>query len=246
VTPPAPTSERLALAGLEPFAFGGRRAIFVHPEDPSTCVKAPRTDEDRYGKKDRRKLLPAVLRREYDNNADEARVLARLQKRLGPDFSAHFPEPRGWADTDMGPALLAELIRDHDGPISTTLREAVVTGADFGRITDAWNDLAAFLTRHKLVTRALLEHNIVAQKLASGAYRLVLVDGLGDRAAIPVAALIPGHARAKIRKRLDYCWGRVVALSNGAGAQRDWDTSRWGQGFLRHRGEPDPAPTAKY
>jgi hypothetical protein len=230
----------LRLADQRPFATGGRRLCFVHPGDPSKCVKVLRTDDERFVKTGRT-LVPAFLRREYDNNEDERRALSRLWRRLGEREYRHLPRCYGYEATDLGRGLVLDLVRDADGRISRSVREALAAGATLEEIRPAYDEMAAHFVKHAVETRAILEHNLSAQRLADGRYRLVLIDGFGDPAWIPVRSLVPALRRATARKRAERGWERIEGIAREIERGAEWDTSRWGQGFLHHRGEYDAA-----
>lgn len=225
----------LRLSDRRPFAVGGRRLCFVDPRDPSRCVKVNRTDDRRVGRTQPGMLLPASRRRAYDNNADERRVLGALMRRLGPERYDHMPRVHGDVETDLGRGLVLDLVRDRDGAISRSLRELICAGADPADFDETIDELGAYLLANRIPTRTLLEHNIVAQDLG-GAWRLHIIDGVGDRAWIPLAQWIPPLARAKTRARLDAFRARLRQIAQLGKPREAWDTSRWGQGFLDHRG----------
>jgi hypothetical protein len=155
-----------------------------------------------------RSFIPKRLRRQYDNNAHEFQVLTALFARLGPVATRCLPQCYGWTETDLGRGLVLDLIRDHDGNTSRSLRQLVSTGTALANFRPAFDELGAFLIQHKVVTRALLNHNIVAQRLADGGWRLFLMDGWGDPSWLPLGRWIPGVAEARIRRKVTVAWAR--------------------------------------
>lgn len=231
----AGATQPLALAGREPFAIGGRRWCFVDPRDPARCVKVNRTDDLRFGRTQRGLLLPARWRRAYDNNRDEDRALRRVMRRAGAEASEHVPRVYGWVATDLGRGLVMDLIRDNGGAIARTLREHICAGATPDEFAGAVDELGAWLLRHRVLTRDLLDHNIVAQRRAAG-WRLFIIDGVGDKAWLPLAAWVAPIGRAKVRRRLEGLRRRLDDLARSPTPRDQWDTARWSQGFLEHRG----------
>lgn len=228
----------LRLAGLTPFGVGGRRLCFVHPGDLHKCVKVPRQDDRRTIRMNRRTLIPARFRRFYDNNANEMRALNHLFRKIGPGAARHLPRSYGMFPTDLGPGLVLDLVRDADGRISRSLRELLSTGFAVDEFREAFDELGEFLLTHHVLTRALLDHNIVAEHRADGRWRLYLIDGLGDRAWLPIAEWIRSLGQAKVRRRLNEAWRRFEKLWRQGGVPRQLiESSSWGQGFLNHRGE---------
>lgn len=233
----------ITLRGAEPFAVGGRRLCFVHPGNPALCVKVNRTDDDRFGRLDKPgRLVPARFRRSIDDNQHERTILSALQRRLRDRF-AHLPRCHGAVDTDLGPGIVLDLIRDADGRIARTVRNLACDGIPLASLRTAFDDFGEFLLRENIVTRALLDHNIVARHEPDGAWTLFLIDGYGDPAFIPVASLVRPVGARRIRRRLDDAWQRFEQLERSNPTRDAWDDSRWSQGFLNHRGDtPDAKP----
>lgn len=233
----ASLSPPLQLQGLTPFGVGGRRLCFAYPGDPSRCVKVSRQDERRTIRMNRKTLIPARFRRLYDNNADELQQLTRLFQRIGPQANQHLPQCYGMFPTDLGPGLVLDLVRDADGRISRSLRELLSTGFVPETFRPAFDELGDFLREHAVLTRSLLDHNLVAQQRSDGQWRLYLIDGYGDRAWLPLASWSRSLARAKVQRRLSEAWGRFEKLWRQGGVPKQLiETSSWGQGFLNHRG----------
>lgn len=216
--------------------MGGRRLCFVHPQDPGKCVKVARQDAQRTIRT-RRNLIPQQWRREYDNNAHERKILTELFRRVGPEAAECLPRCYGMTETDLGPGLVLDLMRDHDGGIARSIRELITTGLDLAQLRPAFDEFGRLFLQHRIVTRQLLDHNIVARHKADGGWQLYLIDGLGDPAWLPVTQWIPALAKARIQKNLTAAWARFEQFAASGGvtdAMRR--NSTWGQGMLNHRG----------
>ena len=207
----------LTLSSQQPFATGGRRVCYVHPDRPDRCVKVLRQDRPTSARLSNNSWVPARWRRAYDNNADEQGTLEALQRRLGCEVTArHLPVCHGICETDLGPGLELDLIRDFDGgeagevgPIARDLRYYARSSAPVGQFRPAFDEFGAWLLEHRVLTRMLHDHNLVAQKQADGGWRLVLIDGIGDRAWIPVRRWIKTAARRSVQQRLLTGWSRI-------------------------------------
>jgi PhoP regulatory network protein YrbL len=235
-TPHVTHDAPLKLKVLEPFAVGGRRLCFVHPHEPNRCVKVLRTDERRTVRH-KKTIIPAHWRREYDNNAHEKRILEHLERRIGPGMARHLPRSYGMAATDMGPGLVLDLVRDYDGGISRSIRELITTGYDLAKLRPSFESFGRFLSENLVLTRSLLDHNLVVKMHADGPGPIFLIDGLGDPAWLPLSTWIPALGRAKIARRIDEAWSRFEGFAARGGVSEELRrTSSWDQGFLRHRG----------
>lgn len=227
---------RLELSGLEPFGVGGRRLCFRHPLDRSRCIKVLRQDEQRTVRIKKRRVVPARLRRVYDNNRHEQQVLDDLYRRIGPAMAEHLPLCYGMVQTDLGPGLELDLICDADGKISQSIRELITLGTDLETLRPSWDALGRFLLKYRVLSRNLLDHNIVARKRADGTFTLFVIDGLGDPAWFPFARWVPALAARKIEKRIREAWPRFERFAQQGGVTREMlEKSTWGQGLLTHR-----------
>ena len=224
----------IRLRGTEPFATGGRRWCYEHPGDPGRCIKVLRTDEGRYIKTGRT-VVPSWMRREYDNNEDERRSLVALQRRLGEDYR-HLPACDGYVETDLGRGLVLGLVRDADGRIARSVREALRDGVPLSELRPAYDEMAAYFVSRGVLTRAILDHNLTAEDLGGGSWRVTLIDGFGDRAWVPLRGLIPALRKKTARERTARGWARIEEMAEKIASGAAFDRSRWGQGILDHRG----------
>lgn len=226
----------IRLKETEPFGVGGRRLCYTHPNDPSRCVKVLRTDEDRAIRLKRFSLIPAWARRVYDNNTHEKIELDKIEKRVGASMSKHFPQCHGVVQTDLGPGLELDLVRDHDGKISLSLRELLSKGHRLGSFREAYDKFGEFLYEHVILTRNLLDHNLVVQDHGNGTWTIKLIDGMGDPAWLPLARWSRFLGRRKVRRRLAVGWAKLQHFAAQGGiTEEKVNNSTWGQGFLKHR-----------
>lgn len=228
--------EPLILKGSRPFGVGGRRLCFVHPGNSQLCVKVARSDVDLTARGGQ-SIIPKQWRRVYDNNTHEQAVLNSLFARLGDVARQFVPQCYGMVKTDLGDGLVLDLIRDADGGISRSIRELVGRGMALESLRPAFEEFGQALLKYHVVTRKLLDHNIVVQQRADGHQQLFLIDGLGDPAWIPLTRWIHAVAEMRIKKNLHAAWLRFEALAASGGVSEALrQNSNWGQGFLDHRG----------
>jgi PhoP regulatory network protein YrbL len=186
----------LLLSRLAPFAQGGNRLCFVHPDDPLRCVKVRRPDFPLAALR-KKKKFPKNLKplSSFDDNLEEHRVMRMLDKHVGPALYQHLSHCYGFEETDLGRGLASELIRDASGRISYSLKQYLWEFGPTDSFEKALGEFCAFWTRHAIPSRDLLLHNIVAQRDANGEVsRLVVIDGLGSPGFWPYRWL-PGSAR---------------------------------------------------
>lgn len=202
----------LNLDGVEPFGVGGRRLCFVHPEDETKCIKVLRSDDERVIRS-QKSLIPVKWRRIYDNNAHEQKELARIYSQAGAAMAAHFPMVHGEVDTTLGKGLVLDLMRDEDGAIARDVRVLLQAGFPLDELRSVFNQFGNFLLQYRILTRNLLDHNLVVTMGKQGPKRMYMIDGMGDPAWVPIARWIPMLGRRKIEKRLATAWQRFENYS---------------------------------
>lgn len=196
----------LKLSNRAPFARGGNRLCFVHPERPDRCIKVRRPD---FTLRDlrRKKGFPKNLRplSSFDDNLEEHHVMAMLDRRVGPDLYQHLSYCYGFEETDLGRGLTSDLIRDASGRISFSLKQYLWEFGATGSFEKALSELCAFWTQHAIPSRDLLLHNIVAQRDENDEVRrLVVIDGLGSPGFWPYQWLPASKRRGRaMRKTID-------------------------------------------
>jgi hypothetical protein len=193
----------LDLAHTEPFAIGGRRNCFVHPDDDSRCVKVIPPDK-----------RPALLRQSqvwwkrfhrdqyYDENVQDLRIYRYLLARCGEQLHQHLPRVFGFVETDIGEGLEVELIRDADGRISLSGKEYTIENGITETTLRAIDELEAFLIQHGIQFRDPFPHNLTFQESPDGGLRLFVVDGLARAPWGPLSLLPRSLLADRIRKKI--------------------------------------------
>lgn len=182
------------------FAQGGRRFCFKHPQDAGKCIKtlSPAGDPAT-----RRKQAPWYKRRRsllcFDDNFRELASFHQLN-RYGADIWDHFPRCYGMHSTNRGQGICTDLVRNADGSIPLSVREYVVENGKTAELLAALKVFFDFLVTHGVVTRDVLDHNILAVEGPDG-LRVVMIDGFGSSEWIPVSLLIPAVGRCKARRK---------------------------------------------
>lgn len=233
----------LTLSDQAPFAQGGNRLCFVHPEDAGRCVKVRRPDFS-LAQLRRSKGFPKNLRplSSFDDNREEWRVIQQIRQQLGDGAFEHIYRCYGFVETDLGDGLVCELIRDPTGPISLSLKQYLW---EFG-LTDscqaALDRFRAFWLEHRVPSRNLIPHNLVVQQAADGTVRrLVAIDGLGSPNLVPWHWLPAGAQRAKVADRLAHLDGKI----RDALDKRARGIAPSAMGMLKHR-DMAPADDAQH
>ncbi|MCG8313041.1 MAG: PhoP regulatory network YrbL family protein [Pseudomonadales bacterium] len=225
----------LVLTNTAPFAQGGNRLCFVHPNNPNRVIKVRRPDLPLEQKRARKgfpkRYLPLS---NFDDNAEENRVMQTLDRLFGPKLYALVSKSFGFIETDMGAGLMSELIRDDSSKISHTLKQYIWENGVDRQCQAALNQFANSWLKLAVPSRDLLLHNIVVQKNADAQIeRLVVIDGIGSPNIIPSHWLPYSMRKKKAQKKLDNLAERIQVLLN----QRGEDKFPGYHGLLIHEGE---------
>lgn len=204
----------LILKSSTPFASGGNRLCFVHPENSAICIKVRRPD---FTLSDARRLkgFPKNLRplSWFDDNQEEHQVMQMIARRFGEPAFRLVSRCYGFVETDMGLGLASELIRCEDGRVARSLKQylwdhgytddlrAAVT-----HFTDTWSSLG-------IPSRDLLVHNLVVQcRIDGGIKRIVAIDGLGSPNLIPDSWLPITTLRRRAKRKANNLHDRIQSF----------------------------------
>lgn len=204
--------ETLNLGQQTPFAVGGTRLCFVHPDDSNKCVKVLRPDRTPQA---RRKLTTGIKKlrpvKHWDDQLKELTAYRQLLAREKPTLWHHIPEFFGSVETDIGIGIVTRIFRNFDGKFPRNLEQEVPDGID-GVLRAGIDQFKKWLRHELVVTRDLLPHNIIVVRDSSELCRLMIVDGLGNSEWIPVSTWFRSFARRKIERKIAKFEHRVNSL----------------------------------
>lgn len=212
----------ISLSKRQPFARGGNRLCFVHPDDNDRCIKVRRPDfslEDRRRKKGFPKNLKPLS--SFDDNREEWSVMQTLHHHLGDKVYQCVSRCFGFLDTDMGKGLSSELIRNGDGAIAQTLKKELWDTGFTPELRAAVENFVAHWRHIGVPSRDLLLHNLVVQRQGDVIRRIVVIDGLGSSGLIPFFWLPVKIRQRKIARKVDNLYQRIDKLLGQRG-QKDF------------------------
>lgn len=201
----------LLLRDRPPLAAGRFRLVFAHPHDPQQLVKVLRTEiiAARAG----RWLKQRSRVRHYGLYLREIQESLALAARF-PDALSPIARTSGVVDTDLGLGLVAELVRDEQGNPAPTL-ESLLRRDGY---TDAWRALVdallADLMRYDIIVGDMHPRNIVYGSDAQGGPRLVLIDGFGEKNALPLCSMSRAFNRHNTRRRAKVLMRKIARLKS--------------------------------
>jgi len=183
------TEPVLTLSSVEPIAVGHLRSVYQHPLHANELIKVMRSDavEKRWNAPGRwAKRLPRT--RHYVQYLRELRefIVARAR---APEVDVPIARMIGVVDTDLGLGLVSEKVVDASGALAPTLA-AVYAKRGFTPELDA--ALAKFsldLLAANVIVGDMHAWNIVLGSDSRGGPRLVMIDGFGEKHAIPVSSM---------------------------------------------------------
>ena len=190
------------LSGTQPFRVGRNRVCYLHPDDPSKCIKVRVPTAGPKCRKLVNRLHHKIidLTSWFDFNAAEMRNYHLAKDAL----HGHLPDYFGIQPTSLGPGLVIELVRDYDGRHSAALAEHV---ARHGKIADPrlWRPFESLFERlrtHNVLLYDLNLMNIVLRQDGPGLFTPVIVDlkSLNSRRTL---LQIAGWSKRQARRKLD-------------------------------------------
>lgn len=178
---------------LDPTTLIGKglhRECFVHPLDPSLCIK----------------IVVAGTINENHREASYYRHLARRGISWKMLTRFHTLEA-----TTLGEGAVFDLVRDYEGTVSRTLAHylgsATLEGSLETALGNALGHLKTYLLDNRIITMTLKPKNILFRLDGPTSGTLVIVDNIGNSDFLPIANYSGALARRKIQRK----WRRFEA-----------------------------------
>ena len=191
----------LSLADAEPLAVGHLRYVFQHPHDAALLVKVMRPDAVAARWNARKRWVKRLPRtRHYVGYLREMKEYIAARART-PELEPPIVRMIGLVETDLGLGLVSEKIVDADGALAPTLAAVYARERGFSPALRAALD--AFLARMlacNVIAGDMHAWNIVLGSDARGASRLVMIDGFGEKHAIPLSSMSRAINRYRTRR----------------------------------------------
>ena len=198
----------IELNGITPFAAGGNRKCFVHPEKPDRCLKVVHPGLLEKIKKNQpwyKKLRPESS---FDDNLREQEAYNQKSlKRNDQVAYKHLAKWYGMVETSIGMASETELIKNND-EIAQTLEDYLFTNGLTDEIKNSIEEFQDWLRANLILTKNLIPHNIVI-KVERDKMILKIVDGLGSKAFFPLPRFSDFFAKRYVERRIQLMWSRI-------------------------------------
>ena len=196
------------LDNIKPFAKGGNRICFIHPQNPNICLKVihpgllEKLRENASWYKRFRSL------ESFDDNLREKDAYnQKALKKDDPDLWKHLAKWHGMVETSIGMASKTQLITN-DGEIAETLESYLLREGITDQIKLSIEEFQTWLKKHLILTKNLIPHNLVLYK-KDNKLIIKIIDGLGSQAFIPLPNYSNFFARRYIERRIELMWSRI-------------------------------------
>jgi len=191
----------IELKELSPFGRGSHRAVYRHPDKADRCLKVMTEDWRDSGRWRRAPWFSRAFRgkRHFQENHRELHFSETQRKRVREKGGECFARSHGFVATDLGEALEVELVVDHDGEVSLSLKEYLLK---FGMTPECEKAIEEFwdeVENYGIFLQGRPD-NVSLRRLADGSCQLVGIDGFGLAQLVPVAKWL-ASARQRFRQK---------------------------------------------
>ena len=196
------------LDGIKPFAEGGNRMCFVHPDNPGRCLKVVHPGQPSKIKNNKSWYKRFRSIESFDDNLREQKAYdQKALKKDDPNLWLHLARWYGMTETSIGNASETELIRNGD-TIAETLETYLFREGITEEIKASIEDFEQWLRDHLVLTKNLIPHNLVLD-YQNDKIVIKIIDGLGSQAFIPLPNYSDFFAKRYINRRIELMWSRI-------------------------------------
>ena len=179
---------------LKPEAMIGKglhRECYVHPDDPSRCIKV------------------VVLRGEEETRREQAYYKFLQKRQITWEM---LPQFYGVEPTSMGPGAVFDLVRDANGEVGKTFEHyfesSKLTAQNLEGLLASLQGLKAYLFRQNIITMSIKPKNIIYQRQDDQNGVAVIIDNIGNSDAIPIGSYCRYFGKIKMTRK----WNKLIAL----------------------------------
>ncbi len=214
-TPETPGPAPVDLVKATCIGHGWKRICFIHPNDPSRCIKVGYWGRIKgWGWRDR------LFNMRLDRGAGAVLNRRELQAygRIGTVLADYVPRYHGPIATTLGDGLECDLVRDATGGPAKQLRPwlANATAEEAAILRAQFDPLFDLLHRHEIWLFDLNTSNFVVQKSEDGTPRMWLIDlkrAADHKEIFQVGAWTRGQKHRKLTRRIKRFFNRFDLLS---------------------------------
>tara|TARA_A100001015_G_scaffold247630_1_gene284571 strand:+ start:1030 stop:1665 length:636 start_codon:yes stop_codon:yes gene_type:complete len=198
----------ISLEEVKPFAEGGNRVCYIHPDNKSLCLKISKPEVAKKMRSNApwyKKLRPE---RSFDDNFREKSAYQQRAIKENPQkIWRHLAKWYEFVETSKGLASCTELITNND-EVALNLEEYLFSKGRTTEIDEALKEFEIFLKETKLLTKNIIPHNLAVKENDSG-LTLKIIDGLGCMSFIPLPEISNSFADRYIKRRVKLMYSRI-------------------------------------
>ena len=191
----------IELKDQSPFGRGRHRSVYHHPDKEDRCLKVMSEDWHECERWQKASWISRTFRphRYFHENKREFHFSENQQKQVNEHGGEYFARSHRFVATDLGDALEVELIIDHDGKISLSLKEYLLK---FGMTPECQKAIKEFwevVEKYGIFLQGRPD-NVSLRRYADGSCQVVGIDGFGLAQLFPIAKWL-ASARQSFRKK---------------------------------------------
>lgn len=196
------------LEGVRPFAEGGNRVCYIHPDNKNLCLKISKQEVIKKIRSNAPWYKKLRSEKSFDDNFREERAYQQRAVKENPQkIWRHLARWHEFVETSKGLASCTELITNND-KIALNLEEYLFSKGRNSEINIALKEFEMFLKETKLLTKNIIPHNLAVKENDSG-LTLKIIDGLGCMSFIPLPEISDAFAKRYIKRRIELMYSRI-------------------------------------
>ena len=196
------------LEEVKPFAEGGNRVCYIHPDNKSLCLKISKSEVVKKMRSNAPWYKKLRSERSFDDNYREERAYQQRAIKENPQkIWKHLAKWYEFVETSKGLASCTELITNND-KVAFNLEEYLFNKGRTAEINEALKEFEIFLKETKLLTKNIMPHNLAVKEDDYG-LTLKIIDGLGCMSFIPLPEISNAYANRYIKRRIELMYSRI-------------------------------------
>ena len=196
------------LEEVKPFAEGGNRVCYIHPDNKSLCLKISKSEVVKKMRSNAPWYKKLRSERSFDDNYREERAYQQRAIKENPQkIWKHLAKWYEFVETSKGLASCTELITNND-KVAFNLEEYLFNKGRTTEIDEALKEFEIFLKETKLLTKNIIPHNLAVKEEDYG-LTLKIIDGLGCMSFIPLPEISNAFANRYIKRRIELMYSRI-------------------------------------
>ena len=193
---------------VKPFAEGGNRVCYIHPDNKSLCLKISKSEVVKKMRSNAPWYKKLRSERSFDDNYREERAYQQRAIKENPQkIWKHLAKWYEFVETSKGLASCTELITNND-KVAFNLEEYLFNKGRTTEIDEALKEFEIFLKETKLLTKNIIPHNLAVKEEDYG-LTLKIIDGLGCMSFIPLPEISNAYANRYIKRRIELMYSRI-------------------------------------